>query len=692
MTLVATALVGVSACGDDPSDSNNGVTPGEDTGDVTADAGDVGEDTGPDVSDGGPDATDGGMDATDGGMDATDGGMDATDGGMDGGMDATDGGMDGGMDATDGGMDATDGGMDATDGGMDATDGGMDGGADATDGGADATDGGQDATDQCANVTCDAPAPTCDDIDTVRSYSGAGTCDSTDGSCDYSAVEVLTDCATGEECSLGQCIDPTDNSVNAGDLVITEVMQNPAAVNDSDGEYFEVYNTSARTLHLNGLEIKDNGTNTFTVTDPNSTPIELAADSYFVFGVNTATATNGGVSVDYEYSGMSLANGDDELIILNGTTEIDKVEWDGGPNWPDPTGASMQFGSEFDMATNNDGTQWCLSRDEIDPNAASTDLGTPGAANVNCILPTAVISIYDLKDETSANHPTLGQNVDIDGVVATAIDTDGTTVDGIWVQDPSGGERSGVYVDMSAVTTVVNVGDNVDLEGTYGETGWPTYLKTVEATAIAASANGATITPELVDASIFDASTAEAWEGVLIELVEPAVTNENPDAGSGDEEEFRVDGTLRVDDYLFDYNSNVVNPVNCDAFSSLTGVMSYSHGDYKLFPRDAADFPTPTALASSGSTGTVAVASNTFTPGDVCVDNGATVTWTNADTFDHTATERDPVTDAAAATPAFDHTLTATGGSASETFTTAGTFHYLCTIHPSMTGRVIVLE
>jgi plastocyanin len=643
LSVATIALMGVSACGDDDPSNNGAANNGAgDTGDVTLDAGD----TGTDVEDGGSDATD----ATD----TDDGGGDATDGG------------------------------DTTDGG-DATDGG--------DGG-DATDGGEDATDLCADVTCEAPAPSCDG-DTVVSYTGAGTCDSADGTCDFSGVEERTDCATDQACSLGQCIDPTDNSVGAGDLVITEFMNDPSAVSDGDGEYFEVYNTTARTLHLNGLTVEeDDGGNSITLTDPNSDPIAVAPNTYFVLGKNADTATNGGVPVDHQYdSTFTLGNGSDEIVILDGTTEIDRVEYDGGTDWTDPSGASLQFGAEYNMVSddNNVGANWCLSRDLIDDTAAESDYGTPGAANVDCTLPTAVISIYDLQDPSSANHPLIGQPVDIDGVVVTAVNGDD-----VWVQDPTGGERSGVYVDMSGVTTAVAVGDNVDIEGTYEEGAWPNLdVTTVVATTVAASSNGATITPDVIDASVLaDDNTAEAWEGVLIELAEPAVTNENPDAdGSGtDHAEFSVDGAFRVDDELFDYNTNVADPTNCDTFSSLTGVVHWSYGNYKMLPREAGDIPAPAALSSSGATANVAIAASTFTPADTCVDNGATVTWTNGDTVDHTATERNPVTDAAATSPAFDLSLSATGGSANQTFADAGTYHYLCTIHPTMTGRVIVLE
>ena len=64
---------------------------------------------------------------------------------------------------------------------------------------------------------------------------------------------------------------------------------------------------------------------------------------YVVLGNNDDSATNGGAPVDYSYgSGWFLSNGADEVILLDDLLfEVDRVEYDGGPTFPDPTGASM---------------------------------------------------------------------------------------------------------------------------------------------------------------------------------------------------------------------------------------------------------------------------------------------------------------------------------------------------------------
>lgn len=68
-----------------------------------------------------------------------------------------------------------------------------------------------------------------------------------------------------------------------------------------------------------------------------------------------------------------------------------------------------------------------------------------------------------------------------------------------------------------------------------------------------------------------------------------------------------------------------------------------------------------------------------FTPGTVTITAGDRVTWTNQDAVEHTATG-----------DGWDTGLLAQGESGSIRFDTPGTYAYLCTPHPSMTGTVVV--
>ena len=71
-----------------------------------------------------------------------------------------------------------------------------------------------------------------------------------------------------------------------------------------------------------------------------------------------------------------------------------------------------------------------------------------------------------------------------------------------------------------------------------------------------------------------------------------------------------------------------------------------------------------------------------FAPATITIHVGDTITWTNNGPTDHTATATDG---------SFDTGTLKKGQSASHTFTSAGTFAYICSLHPFMHGTVVVV-
>jgi len=70
-----------------------------------------------------------------------------------------------------------------------------------------------------------------------------------------------------------------------------------------------------------------------------------------------------------------------------------------------------------------------------------------------------------------------------------------------------------------------------------------------------------------------------------------------------------------------------------------------------------------------------------FGPQAPTVAAGTTVTWTNRDDIPHTVVSVDGV---------FKSKVLDTDEKFSYTFATAGTFSYFCSIHPKMTGKIVV--
>jgi plastocyanin len=92
----------------------------------------------------------------------------------------------------------------------------------------------------------------------------------------------------------------------------------------------------------------------------------------------------------------------------------------------------------------------------------------------------------------------------------------------------------------------------------------------------------------------------------------------------------------------------------------------------------AATFPAASAQAADTE---VQIDQFTFTPQRVTVKAGTTVTWSNEDDVPHTI---------ASSSKLFKSKPLDTRDKFSFTFTTPGTYEYFCSLHPHMTGAIVV--
>ncbi len=225
------------------------------------------------------------------------------------------------------------------------------------------------------NLTGNIPAPLAN-----RHYQISVDASISDGMASFQIIQDTTEV-------IMEFIDISDNQDSLpggplayGDLLITEIMYDPSALSDTEGEWFEIYNNSDQAINLQNLILGRDDTNMHTITDS----ILLLPGEYYAI-TRTVQATD--VTNKYVYgSAITLSNTGAVLTIYN-------EEMDGNPgvvifsvnygdtDFPSGSGASISLNPIFMNATNAVlGTSWCKSTSSYN----TGDLGTPGMANDSC--------------------------------------------------------------------------------------------------------------------------------------------------------------------------------------------------------------------------------------------------------------------------------------------------------------------
>lgn len=125
-------------------------------------------------------------------------------------------------------------------------------------------------------------------------------------------------------------------------------------------------------------------------------------------------------------------------------------------------------------------------------------------------------------------------------------------------------------------------------------------------------------------------------------------------------------------------------PYSCNYHPVMTGTVEVRDKSGKVpASPEASPAASPQASPTSGKQAEVSISNFAFDPKELRVSVGTTVKWTNKDEAPHTATAVDD---------SFDSGMLQKGSTFSYTFESAGTFDYLCEVHPTMTAKVIVSE
>ncbi|CAN5149845.1 hypothetical protein BH09GEM1_BH09GEM1_22470 [soil metagenome] len=187
-------------------------------------------------------------------------------------------------------------------------------------------------------------------------------------------VSVATACSSTllDEPSMKAPPTPARTIVpGAQPLVINEVMADPSAVSDANGEWFEVYNTTAAAINIQGYKVASKSDAGFTI----GSSVVVPAGGYVVLGAVASSTSNGGVTVAYAYgTAITIANTSDWISLRDAANStIDSVSWTSttaGKSWSLKNWAvahqTITAGSVWQLATSTYGLG---------------DFGTPGKVN-----------------------------------------------------------------------------------------------------------------------------------------------------------------------------------------------------------------------------------------------------------------------------------------------------------------------
>ena len=214
------------------------------------------------------------------------------------------------------------------------------------------------------------------------------------------------------------------SDIGIGDLLISEIMHDPAQVSDWRGEWIEVYNPSTSTaLELNGLLLTSTTEAGFTITSS----VVVEPEGYALLAPNSVPSLNGGIEPDYRYSydDFKLTSTEDISISYQGTV-FDTIGYQGGAGNLF-TGYSLSLMPQYlDAQGNDDQDNWCPAASSF----GMGDFGTPGSENDACyhaselvygdIIFTEIMpdpfAVVDWRGEWFEVYNTTGATIDLRGL------------------------------------------------------------------------------------------------------------------------------------------------------------------------------------------------------------------------------------------------------------------------------------
>ncbi|MCA9708966.1 MAG: lamin tail domain-containing protein, partial [Myxococcales bacterium] len=206
----------------------------------------------------------------------------------------------------------------------------------------------------------------------------------------------------------------------AGEVVFSELMTQPLALSDAEGEWIELYNPTATSFQLRTCTI-----DLVAPAESITIDVDLVIDPGMHVTLAPFSAGGPGFAPDFEWPAAMLTLPDvvGELQLDCGGVLVDAVAYDDGTTFPATPGATLQLdAAHLDAAANDLGASWC----EGTASYFMGDLGTPGADNSYCSVDFCRLQFpLSLMDTASTVHTFYGR-LYVEGLTdqSTSVDAD----------------------------------------------------------------------------------------------------------------------------------------------------------------------------------------------------------------------------------------------------------------------------
>lgn len=208
-------------------------------------------------------------------------------------------------------------------------------------------------------------------VDGSTGSDGSIGADTSTGACDPPCDPLVA------ACEAGQCVAP--GPPGPGQVVIAELMPNPALVTDDVGEWIELVNVGDEPVDLEGCVLYGDVSEEDVIDT--GAPVVVPPGGLAVLGKVADAAQNGGVpGVAYAFgTSYSLTNTGDRVQLDCAGATVDEVDY--ADTWPFDAGVALQLSiASLDAAANDLPDAWCMATAAY----GLGDLGTPGQPNAGC--------------------------------------------------------------------------------------------------------------------------------------------------------------------------------------------------------------------------------------------------------------------------------------------------------------------